>query len=58
MKRSRTETRFAQTLDRAAFGTYFVGAVIPLLSLAVIIQRFALPALGEDTWGTWTATGR
>lgn len=51
------ESRFTQKLDRAAFATYFVGAVVPLLALAVLTERFVLPAFGRDDWGAWTAIG-
>lgn len=34
---------FSQKLDRVAFITYFLGAVVPLLGLTVVVDRFALP---------------
>lgn len=44
---------FSQSLDRAAFVAYFLGAVVPLLALAVVVHRFALPTLPES--GPWAA---
>jgi len=38
---------FSDKLDRLAFSTYFLGAVVPLLSLAVVVERFALPTVTE-----------
>jgi putative nucleotidyltransferase with HDIG domain len=38
---------FSDKLDRLTFPTYFLGAVVPLLSLAVVVERFALPAASE-----------
>jgi putative nucleotidyltransferase with HDIG domain len=38
---------FSDKLDRLTFSTYFLGAVVPLLSLAVVVERFALPAVRE-----------
>jgi len=34
---------FSQGLDRTTFIAYFLGAVVPLLALAVVVQRFVLP---------------
>jgi HD-GYP domain-containing protein (c-di-GMP phosphodiesterase class II) len=42
---------FSQGIDRAAFVAYFLGAVVPLLALATIVQRYVLPTL-PDTRGT------
>ena len=33
---------FAQKLDRAAFVSYFLGAVVPLIALGIIVERFLL----------------
>lgn len=38
---------FAQKLDRIAFTSYFLGAIVPLVALAFIVERFVLPSLGE-----------
>ena len=49
------QSLFAQTLDRAVFGIYFLGAVVPLIALAAVVQRFVLPALeqGDDRYATF-----
>jgi putative nucleotidyltransferase with HDIG domain len=39
---------FSDKLDRLTFSTYFLGAVVPLLCLAVVVERFALPAVSES----------
>src|SRR5262245_28795137 len=41
------ERIFSGELDRAAFIVYFLGAVVPLIGFALVIDRFALPYL-ED----------
>ncbi len=38
---------FSNELDRASFSAYFLGAVIPLVALAVVVERFALPTLSD-----------
>jgi putative nucleotidyltransferase with HDIG domain len=38
---------FSQKLDRVAFIAYLLGAVVPLLALAVVVERFVLPALSD-----------
>ena len=38
---------FSQKLDRSAFAAYLLGAVVPLLALAVVVQRFVLPELRD-----------
>jgi putative nucleotidyltransferase with HDIG domain len=43
---------FAQSLDRAAFVAYFLGAVVPLVGLGFVVHRFALPSLPPD--GPWS----
>jgi putative nucleotidyltransferase with HDIG domain len=43
----RTSSIFSQKLDRAAFTAYFLGAVAPLVALAVVVERFALPFLHD-----------
>ncbi len=48
---------FSQTLDQAVFVAYFLGAVVPLLALAAVVQRYALPALGSDSYALWAAIG-
>lgn len=38
---------FSWSLDRAAFVAYLLGAVVPLLALAVVLERQVLPALPD-----------
>jgi putative nucleotidyltransferase with HDIG domain len=38
---------FAQKLDRTAFTAYFLGAVVPLLALAYVVQTYVLPTLPD-----------
>ena len=38
---------FSDQLDRVAFSAYFLGAVVPLIALAVVVERFALPTLSD-----------
>jgi hypothetical protein len=38
---------FSWSLDRAAFAAYLLGAVAPLVALAVVLERWALPALAD-----------
>ena len=38
---------FSQNLDRIAFTAYFLGAIVPLIALWVVVERFALPGI-ED----------
>lgn len=41
-------------LDRVAYSTFFLGAVVPLLALAVTLERFVLPGLADrDTAMAW-----
>jgi putative nucleotidyltransferase with HDIG domain len=47
--KTRFSSIFSQTLDRAVYGTYFLGAVVPLLALGFTMQRYVLPSLGSDT---------
>jgi putative nucleotidyltransferase with HDIG domain len=41
---------FSQSLDRAAFLAYFLGAVVPLVGLGLVVHRLALPALPDGPW--------
>jgi putative nucleotidyltransferase with HDIG domain len=44
MGESRPSTSiFSQKLDRAAFTAYFLGAIVPLVALAVVVERHVLP---------------
>jgi putative nucleotidyltransferase with HDIG domain len=45
----RLQSLFSQKLDRAVFGTYFLGAVVPLLALAAVVHRFVLPTLEQGS---------
>jgi putative nucleotidyltransferase with HDIG domain len=47
---------FSHKLDRAAFTAYFLGAVAPLAALAVVVERFVLPAL-DDRLAIWGLVG-
>ena len=35
----------AQTLDRPVFVSYFLGAIVPLIALAFVVQRYVIPTL-------------
>ena len=43
---------FSQSLDAAAFTAYLLGAVVPLLALALVAHRYAIPSIGDwrDAW--------
>ncbi|TFG95982.1 MAG: hypothetical protein E4H11_04145, partial [Myxococcales bacterium] len=43
----RISSIFSQKLDRGAFTAYFLGAVVPLVALAVVVERFVLPRLND-----------
>ncbi len=38
---------FSDKLDRVTFSAYFLGAVVPLIALAVVVERFVLPTLDD-----------
>lgn len=38
---------FSEKLDRVTFSAYFLGAVVPLIALAVVVERFVLPTLDD-----------
>jgi len=38
---------FSQGLDRSTFTAYFLGAVVPLLALAFVVQRYVMPTLPD-----------
>jgi putative nucleotidyltransferase with HDIG domain len=45
-------------LDRVAYSTFFLGAVVPLLALAVTLERFVLPELDDRTLAfAWMGAG-
>jgi putative nucleotidyltransferase with HDIG domain len=39
--------RLSERLDRVAYSTFFLGAVVPLLALAVALERFVLPGIDD-----------
>jgi putative nucleotidyltransferase with HDIG domain len=47
---------FSDKLDRVTFSTYFLGAVVPLIALAVVVQRYVLPTL-DDSIGAMGLVG-
>jgi HD-GYP domain-containing protein (c-di-GMP phosphodiesterase class II) len=38
---------FSQRLDRTTFTAYFLGAVVPLLALAFVVQRYVIPTIPD-----------
>ena len=50
---------FSQKLDRVAFIAYFLGAVVPLVALGVVVDRFVLPTVRDRLaiWGLIGAVG-
>ena len=38
---------FSDQLDRVTFSAYFLGAVVPLIALAVVVERYVLPTLAD-----------
>ncbi len=38
---------FSQKLDRVAFTAYFLGAVVPLVALTVVVERYVFPAITD-----------
>jgi HD-GYP domain-containing protein (c-di-GMP phosphodiesterase class II) len=42
---------FSQKLDRAAFTVYFLGAIVPLIALAYVVQHYVIPANPDDGLG-------
>ena len=44
-----TGSIFSHRLDRVAFIAYFLGAIVPLIALGVVVERFALPRLEDNT---------
>jgi hypothetical protein len=38
---------FSQKLDRTAFTAYFLGAIVPLIALGVVVDRFVLPSIDD-----------
>jgi putative nucleotidyltransferase with HDIG domain len=48
---SRFQSLFSQNFDRAIFGVYFLGAIAPLLALAVVAQQYVFPVLENESYG-------
>ena len=55
-KNKNTASIFSQKLDRVAFTAYFLGAVVPLVALALVIEKFVFPTL-SDTYITLSLIG-
>jgi len=53
----RLQTVFTQKLDRAVFGTFFLGAVVPLLALGWVSHEYVLPRIEEDGLAAATIIG-
>jgi putative nucleotidyltransferase with HDIG domain len=51
------QSLFSQKLDRAVFGTYFLGSVVPTALLAGVLHRYALPGLQSDATTTLALVG-
>ena len=64
---------FTRRIDRAALTVYILGAIVPLVALAVVVDRYVLPemqaghmsvaligavALGPRLRANWSALGR
>ena len=45
------QSLFSQKLDRAVFGTYFLGSVVPTAILAAVLHRYVLPGLAGNASG-------
>ncbi len=46
------QSLFSQKLDRAVFGTYFLGSVVPTAFLAAVLHQYVLPGFGQDGLAT------
>lgn len=46
-KRANPGSIFSQKLDRVAFIAYLLGAVVPLIGMAVVVERFILPGIQD-----------
>jgi len=48
MKRThRKASLYSQKIDRVAFVTYFLGAVVPLVALCAVAQQYVLPTMSD-----------
>jgi len=45
--KQRSASIFSQKLDRIVYTAYFLGAVVPLIALAFVVQHFVLPSLSD-----------
>ena len=36
---------FSQRLDRTTFTAYLLGAIVPLIALGIVVERYVIPAL-------------
>ena len=55
-KKKHTASIFSQKLDRVAFTVYFLGAVVPLVALGIVIEKFVFPTV-SDTYITLGLVG-
>jgi putative nucleotidyltransferase with HDIG domain len=46
-RKFRLSSIFSQTLDRVVFTAYLLGAVVPLVALAVVVERFVMPTISD-----------
>ena len=53
----RLQSLFSQKLDRSVFATYFLGAVVPLVALALVAREYVLPSLADEEYGTAAVVG-
>ena len=46
-KKQKRGSLFSQKIDRVAFITYFLGAVVPLVALGVVAEHYVLPNMSD-----------
>lgn len=56
-KNTNSGSIFSQTLDRAIFVTYFLGAIVPMFALGVTMHSYVFPAVADDAAMTSTMLG-
>jgi putative nucleotidyltransferase with HDIG domain len=44
---------FSNKLDRASLSAYFLGAIVPLLGFAIVVEKFVLPQTERDELLSW-----
>ncbi len=44
---------FSNKLDRAAFSAYFLGAIVPLLGFAFVVEKYVVPQVERDDLLSW-----